>query len=102
MLAEALATPVAQPATPAPSVAPVEQTATAPKRRGRVPKVRTAANWRDVIHTCPHCGHTGPIDPDFGVKLVRGIAYKQSWCKNCRQKTNYHTRPRRYQKPTDR
>lgn len=36
--------------------------------------------------TCPNCGHNGPIEKDFGVRIMRGQAWPQSWCKECRAK----------------
>ncbi len=33
---------------------------------------------------CPHCGHKGPIEKDFGVRIMRGHVWPQSWCKGCR------------------
>lgn len=54
-------------------------------------------DWTKVFHKCPKkdCGHYGPVIPDFGVREVRGVQLKQSWCVNCRAKTNYHARPRK-------
>lgn len=57
-----------------------------------------SVDWTKVKHTCPKCSHTGPVDPDFGVKLVRGIARSQSWCKNCRATTNYYGKARKYRR----
>lgn len=34
--------------------------------------------------TCPHCNHTGPIEKDFGVRIMRGAVWPQSWCRKCR------------------
>lgn len=34
--------------------------------------------------TCPHCDHTGPIESDFGVRIMRGAVWPQSWCRKCR------------------
>jgi len=34
--------------------------------------------------TCPHCGHRGPIDKDFGTRVMRGEVHPQSWCRRCR------------------
>jgi len=33
---------------------------------------------------CPHCGHRGSIEKDFGVRVMRGAVWPQSWCKACR------------------
>lgn len=48
------------------------------------------ARWKDVITTCTKCGKIGRVDPDFGVRVVRGLEHKQSWCKECRAATNYY------------
>lgn len=34
--------------------------------------------------TCPRCEHEGPIDRDFGVRVMRGEVKPQSWCRVCR------------------
>ena len=34
--------------------------------------------------TCPNCGHQGPIERDFGVRIMRGAVWAQSWCRKCR------------------
>lgn len=34
--------------------------------------------------TCPHCGHTGVIEKDFGIRVMRGEVWPQSWCRGCR------------------
>lgn len=34
--------------------------------------------------TCPHCDHKGPIETDFGIRIMRGTVWPQSWCKSCR------------------
>ncbi len=33
---------------------------------------------------CPHCGHCGDVDADFGWRILRGERLPQSWCKGCR------------------
>ncbi len=33
---------------------------------------------------CPHCGHIGPIEADFGTRVMRGEIWPQSWCRACR------------------
>lgn len=33
---------------------------------------------------CPHCGHKGPIETDFGFRLMKGQKKAQSWCRACR------------------
>jgi hypothetical protein len=65
--------------------------------RKRVDPKTVPAELRNKFSTCPQCGHTGPIGTDFGVRVHRGILRKQSWCADCRAKTNYHARPRKYQ-----
>lgn len=52
-------------------------------------------NWKKVPHTCPKCGKQGHVDPDFGVRVVRGIERLQSWCHDCRATTNYYSAPRK-------
>ena len=42
---------------------------------------------RPAIACCPRCGHTGPIDRDFGTRRVNGEVRAQSWCRNCRAET---------------
>lgn len=59
------------------------------------PKKQPVADWTKERRTCPKCGHEGPVDPDFGVKVRRGLVHAQSWCKKCRASTNYYHRPRR-------
>jgi hypothetical protein len=51
-------------------------------------------DWARVQRTCPKCEHEGPVDPDFGIVIVRGKERPQSWCRDCRNKTNYHNQPR--------
>ena len=57
---------------------------------GRPPKVDP--RWKKEIHTCPRCGRTGPVDPMFGIRIVRGQQYKMSYCVRCRG--DYYKRPR--------
>ena len=38
--------------------------------------------------TCPNCGHEGPIERDFGVRVMRGALWPQSWCRKCRGQTH--------------
>lgn len=35
---------------------------------------------------CPHCGHRGPQERDFGFRVARGEMKPQSWCRKCRAK----------------
>lgn len=53
-------------------------------------------DWSKVIKTCPRCGESGPVDPMFGTKPVRGIIYPQSWCSHCRATANYPRKARVY------
>lgn len=65
---------------------------------GKLERPRRASkivgDWSKEIRTCPKCEHQGPVDPDFGTKLVRGIVRAQSWCKSCRASTSYYNKPR--------
>jgi hypothetical protein len=93
------AKPVAAPITAQPAVAVAP--AIAPQRKPRQkrteqPQAKTPAgetDWTNVFHTCPKCKHHGPVLPDFGLRPVRGIVRKQSWCHNCRATTNYYKKP---------
>lgn len=73
-----------------------------PKPKGRKkaiePTDKPRTDWSKVIHTCPKCERTGPVDPLFGIRKVRGKELKQSYCSNCRATTNYHAKPRTYNK----
>jgi hypothetical protein len=51
--------------------------------------------WKKTDKTCPNCGETKRVDPDFGVRVVRDVERAQPWCRECRNKTNYHNRPRK-------
>lgn len=59
------------------------------------PSAGLQIDWTAEKHTCPKCDHTGFVDPDFGVKVVRGVERRQSWCKTCRATTSYYDRPRK-------
>lgn len=52
--------------------------------------------WKDVRKTCPHCGKTKLVVPDFGIVVRRDWEYAMSWCRDCRGKTNYRKQERRY------
>jgi len=56
--------------------------------------------WKREEKKCPNCGDTKVIDPEFGVRLVRGVERPQPRCRDCRKSTNYHARPRTYRDPT--
>lgn len=51
-------------------------------KRG-IERMPTRANFAGLTQ-CPHCGHTGPIEKDFGTRVMRGEVYPQSWCSPCR------------------
>lgn len=71
----------------------------APLKVGTVPpKPKKKIDWKKETHTCPKCGHTGRVDPDFGTRTVRGIVLRQSWCVTCRATTNYRNTGRKYNK----
>jgi hypothetical protein len=53
-------------------------------------------DWTKVKTSCSSCDHVGPVIPDFGTRNDRGTTYKQSRCRKCRSKINYHAEPRRY------
>lgn len=38
--------------------------------------------------TCPNCDHTGPVEADFGTRVIKGTTYPQSWCRTCRALPN--------------
>lgn len=52
--------------------------------------------WKDVRKTCPHCGKTKSVIPDFGILVRRDWEYAASWCRDCRGKTDYRKEERRY------
>jgi hypothetical protein len=64
----------------------------APARR---PPPRWDPKWKNERKVCPHCGRSKVVDPDFGVRVVRGVERPQPWCRACRSGTNYHNRPRK-------
>lgn len=33
---------------------------------------------------CPRCHYRGPIERDFGTRVLRGEVVPQSWCRLCR------------------
>jgi hypothetical protein len=70
-------------------------------RVGEHPAKRVAADpgpeepdWEEVEKKCPHCGRKKMVIPDFGLKPPdrHGRRFAQSWCRECRSQTNYHTR----------
>jgi hypothetical protein len=67
------------------------------KRADKV-KSEPEKNWEKEITTCSRkgCGHTGPVIPDFGLRVVRVRVSKQSRCRKCRSEVNYHAQPRTY------
>ncbi len=36
------------------------------------------------LSRCPRCGHIGPTEQDFGIRLMKGGPRPQSWCRSCR------------------
>lgn len=73
---------------PAVSAAPTQN-------RKRLDPSKFDPKWRKVFHTCPKCGHSGPVATDFGVRVVRGVERLQSWCAECRNTTSYYNAPRK-------
>ncbi len=69
-------------------------TAAKPASETPKPAQQFSPHWKKVEHTCPKCGLHGFVDPDFGVRVARGIERKQSWCFDCRAKTNYYNKER--------
>lgn len=51
------------------------------------------------VSSCPKCGRTGTVEKWFGVVRKRGVIRKQSWCRPCRNRTNYYGEPRKYGPP---
>jgi hypothetical protein len=43
---------------------------------------RAAGSGRQA--RCPRCGREGPIDRDFGTRVLNGRRRPQSWCRACR------------------
>ena len=66
-----------------------------PVKRLRAVKALDPA-WDRVVRRCPHCKRSGTVTNMFGVKNFRGAEVAQSWCYDCRSKTNYHNKPRKY------
>ena len=79
-------------------LSPTELMAIAERKAVRVASERTEKpkDWSKETHTCPNCGETKPVLPDFGVKVVRGKERKHSWCRRCRATTNYYQAKRKY------
>lgn len=63
-------------------------------------KPEEKTDWTKVKHKCPRCGHVGPVDPDFGIRKVRGVERRQSWCHECRATISYYDKPRKNLKAT--
>lgn len=87
------------------AVVPTEAPAAhrAPKRAPRARRTslemsenpdKKPTDWRKVIKSCPKCEKSGPVEPMFGTKPIRGVIYPQSWCKHCRATANYPRKPR--------
>lgn len=96
------------PAAPTSTAAPVTQKSdsTVVPTRARTVKFEIARlngkalesnpKWKDVRKTCPHCGKTKNVVPDFGIVVRRDWEYAASWCRDCRGKTDYRKVERRY------
>jgi hypothetical protein len=49
--------------------------------RGREKAKERGETW---LSRCPRCGHIGPTEQDFGIRLMKGGPRPQSWCRTCR------------------
>jgi hypothetical protein len=49
-----------------------------------------AQETEEQLATCPHCQHTGPVQDDFGYRVIRGASVRQSWCRACRASPDSH------------
>jgi hypothetical protein len=90
-LVEYLATPSGMPAVEARPEAPSGETQPAPKpgpQRAWTPDPK----WKTIQHRCPVCRQTKFVDPDFGVRLLKGVQKRQSYCRQCRNRLDYHHR----------
>ena len=76
-------------------VAPVKTKRPSASRESKVQEAAIATDWTKVQHTCPQCGTAGSVASTFGTKTVRGVERRQSWCFDCRSKTNYHDKDRK-------
>lgn len=54
--------------------------ASGPKKRRERERRKANLNWKKEKRTCPKCGQTGYVLPNFGVKTVYGNEYPQSYC----------------------
>jgi hypothetical protein len=55
----------------------------------------TGIDWTKEQKTCPKCGKTKPVEPDFGVFKARGHYKPMSLCVACRTKVPFVERIRR-------
>lgn len=51
--------------------------------------------WKTVKKVCPRCGDKKCVDPDFGVRFVKGVQRAQPYCRKCRSNLNYYNMPRK-------
>jgi hypothetical protein len=58
-------------------------------------KQQKPVDWHTERKACPRCGHEGPVEADFGTKVIRGVRRAQSWCRTCRATTHYYDKPRK-------
>lgn len=41
---------------------------------------------KTALSKCPRCGHVGPTEQDFGIRVMSGGKRRpQSWCRSCRK-----------------
>lgn len=66
--------------------------AAAPREKGA--RHVYSPKWEGQTHKCPHCKKTKDIVTEIGLRLVRGVERKQSYCRACRSSINYHALPR--------
>lgn len=62
------------------------------KIREMLAQVEGPKDWKKTERTCAKCGLEGFVDPDFGIRTVRGKEFAQGWCRTCRNTTQY-TKP---------
>jgi hypothetical protein len=94
-LAMAVRELISEEPTPGPRVVERAATKRAKKTKGDKVEVAVRTDWTREKHICPKCDHHGPVDPDFGIRVVRGVERKQSYCGKCRATLNYHDKPRK-------
>jgi hypothetical protein len=52
--------------------------------RFRTVAARTPVDWAEARRTCAKCGHTGPVLPDFGLRMRKYGPASNSWCRACK------------------